>query len=158
MQEENETEVASLSDLLKPENVRIIDSVRDWKDAVRISLKPLEDGGYVEPRYAENVIKDTIELGPYYVLTDDVALIHARPEEGAIKKQLAVTLVHQPVVFNETSFPVRILFALAAEDSTSHIEVIKMLANFCMDESRVAAVTECTEPSDIYQILINSAE
>ena len=76
-------EEASVTDLLRPENIQVVDSVANWEDAIRISLKPLIEGGYAEPRYADNIIADTRELGPYYVLTEDVALIHARPEGGA---------------------------------------------------------------------------
>ena len=82
-----------------------------------------------------------------------MALIHARPEEGAIKKQMAVTLVHRPVTFPEGSFPVRLLFALSAEDSHSHIEVIKMLASICMEESRVEDLATCETPEEIYRLL-----
>ena len=39
--------------------------------------------------YAKGIIDITNEMGPYYVLTDDVALIHGRPETGVLKKQLA---------------------------------------------------------------------
>lgn len=146
-------EEASVTDLLRPENIQVVDSVANWEDAIRISLKPLIEGGYAEPRYADNIIADTRELGPYYVLTEDVALIHARPEEGAIKKQMAVTLVHRPVTFPEGSFPVRLLFALSAEDSHSHIEVIKMLASICMEEFRVEDLATCETPEEIYRLL-----
>lgn len=147
----------SITDLLKPENIQVFERADSWQDAIRLSLATLERNGYVEPRYADNIIKDTLKLGPYYVLTEDIALVHARPEEGAIKKQLAVTLIHEPVIFSEDTFPVRILFALAAEDNTSHIEAIQLLASFCMDEERVAAVIRCTRPEEIYAILIQDA-
>lgn len=34
-------------DLLKKENVQIVESATDWKDAIRISVQPLEQHGYV---------------------------------------------------------------------------------------------------------------
>ncbi len=148
-----ELDAQGIEELLRPENIRIVEEVSSWEDAIRVACRPLVEGGYAEPHYAENIIKDTEELGPYYVLTEDVALIHARPEEGAIRKQMAVTLVRQPVVFSEESFPVRILFALAAEDADSHIEVIRMLANICMDEERVRQLAECATTAEAYRML-----
>ena len=68
-------------------NIQILDHIDDWKEAVHISMKPLEDKGYVEPRYAEEIIRNTEEIGPYYILTEDIALIHGRPEQGVLKKQ-----------------------------------------------------------------------
>jgi len=147
---------ATIEDLLKPENVQIMDGVSDWREAVRISLAPLERGGFVETRYAENIIADTLEIGPYYVLTDDIALIHARPEEGALKKQLAVTLLRRPVSFGEGMNSVRVLFALAAEDPNSHIEAIRLLANFCMDEEKVKRLIACVSSEEIYCLIMDS--
>lgn len=147
---------ATIEDLLKPENVQIVDGVEDWCEAIRISLAPLERGGFVEARYAENVIADTLRLGPYYVLTDEIALIHARPEEGALKKQLAVTLLRHPVSFDGESESVCVLFALAAEDPNSHIEAIRLLASFCMDEEKVKRLIDCTSSEEIYRLLMDS--
>ena len=87
-------------------NVRILDRVEDWQQAIHVSLEPLICGGYVEPRYADEIIRSTEEIGPYYVLTEDIALIHGRPEQGVIRKQLAVTVVREPVRFSEDCFPV----------------------------------------------------
>ena len=46
-----------------------------------------------------------------------------------------------------------LLFALSAEDSHSHIEVIKMLASICMEESRVEDLATCETPEEIYRLL-----
>ena len=80
-------------DMLKKENVQILDHVDDWKEAITVSLRSLEEQGYVTPDYAKGIIDITNEMGPYYVLTDDVALIHGRPETGVLKKQLATNQV-----------------------------------------------------------------
>lgn len=88
-------------DMLKKENVQILDHVDDWKEAITVSLRSLEEQGYVTPDYAKGIIDITNEMGPYYVLTDDVALIHGRPETGVLKKQLAVTVLRKPIKFSE---------------------------------------------------------
>ena len=72
-----------MKDMVKLQNIQIKDSVDTWEDAVRVSLKPLVDGGYAEPRYAENVIADIKNVGPYVVLTGDIALIPAGEGGGA---------------------------------------------------------------------------
>ena len=37
-----------ISEMLRKENIQILDHIDDWKEAVHISMKPLEDKGYVE--------------------------------------------------------------------------------------------------------------
>lgn len=86
-----------ITEMLKRENVRLADSVDSWQDAIKLAIAPLNEGGYVEDRYADEIIRATNEMGPYYVLTEDVALIHGRPEDGCIKGQLAVTVLKKPV-------------------------------------------------------------
>lgn len=147
-----------MKDMVKLQNIQIIDSADTWEDAVRVSLKPLVDGGYAEPRYAENVIADIKDVGPYVVLTDDIALIHARPEEGAIKTQMGLTLLRNPVHFEGSDSDVTLLFALAAQDSTSHVDAIRVLASFCMDESKVEQLKSCTTPEKIFNLLMAESE
>lgn len=150
----NKDNVATLDQLLQKKNVQLINKVANWQEAVRISLKPLEKGGFVDECYAENIIKDVYEVGPYFVLTDKIALIHGRPEKGAITQQLAITVLKKPVFFLDSTSPVRILFALAAENADSHIEAIKLLATFCMDESNVDKLLELENVDDIYKHLM----
>ena len=146
-----------IQEMLKPENVRIAQSVDTWQDAIRLAVAPLREGGYVEPRYEDEIIRATNEMGPYYVLTEDVALIHGRPEDGCIKGQMAVTVLKQPIKFSEDSFDVRLLVALAAEDSNSHIEAMQVLAGIFMDEQKIASIVESDDTQAIYQAFIDGA-
>lgn len=144
-----------ISEMFKKENIQILECVENWQQAVHLSLKPLEAGGYVEPRYADEIIRSTEEMGPYYVLTDDVALVHGRPEQGVIKKQLAVTIVREPVVFSEDSYPVRILIALAATDSNSHVDVMRVLASIFIDEEKIKTLANSKSAEEIYEFFLN---
>ena len=36
-----------IADMLKKENIQIIDSIPDWREAIRVSVQPLVDTGYV---------------------------------------------------------------------------------------------------------------
>ena len=146
-----------ITEMLKRENVRLADSVDSWQDAIKLAIAPLSEGGYVEDRYADEIIRATNEMGPYYVLTDDVALIHGRPEDGCIKGQLAVTVLKKPVKFSEDSFDVRLLVALAAEDSNSHIEAMQVLAGIFMDEDKIAQIVALDDADEIYQEFMGAA-
>lgn len=143
-----------ISEMLKRENVRILDRVEDWQQAIHVSLEPLIRGGYVEPRYADEIIRSTEEIGPYYVLTEDIALVHGRPEQGVLEKQLAVTVVREPVQFSEDSFPVRLLIALAATDADSHLDVMQVLASIFLDESKIRELVEAASTEEIYERLL----
>ena len=42
--------------LLKKENVQICETADNWRDAIRISVRPLEQGGYVESCYKDGIL------------------------------------------------------------------------------------------------------
>lgn len=147
-----------IADMLKKENIRIMEEVNDWKDAIHISLQPLLDGGYITENYEKAILECTEKYGPYYVLAEDFALIHGRPEDGVLEKQLAITIVRKPVVFEGCSFPVRVLIALGASDSNSHLDTMKVLSSIFMDEAKISKLVNADEPQQIYELLITSEE
>lgn len=139
-----------MQSMLKKENVRIVPKVEDWRQAVQISINPLIEGGYVEPRYVDGVLENTAQYGPYYVLAPDLALIHARAEQGVISRQLAVTLLREPVRFSPDGYPVRLLIALAAEDPESHAQCLKRLAAIIGDDELMAQILEAQSCDELY--------
>ena len=51
-----------------------------------------------------------------------------------------------------------LLFALAAQDSTAHVDAIRVLANFCMDELKVEQLKSCSTPEEIFNLLMAESE
>ena len=45
-------------DMLKKENVQILDHVDDWKEAITVSLRSLEEQGYVCLLYTSDAADD----------------------------------------------------------------------------------------------------
>ena len=144
----------TMSDMLKRENVQIVDSCKDWEDSVHVAVQPLVDGGYVKPEYIDGIIQNAKELGPYFVLVPDLALLHARPEQGTIKKQLAVTVVRKGVEFKKGE-PCRVIVTLAAEDSDSHIDVMRILASMFADPANIEKVATAEAADDVYSLFVN---
>lgn len=137
-------------EVLKEKNCRIIDEAKTWKDAVRIAINPLEEEGDVNPCYKEEVIKNVEELGPYFILAPGIAMPHARPEQGAVRTQIAITLLRNPVIFTEGEEPVHLLIALAAADNNSHLETLSRIAEVLQDDEKTKSLFEATTPGQIY--------
>lgn len=144
-----------ISVLLQKRNVQIVDSVKDWQEAVYRATRNLIDQGYVTENYPKKIIEMTEKHGAYYVLCPDVALVHARPEDGVIQKQLAVTLVKEPVTFKGKKDTVRLLITIAAEDSQSHLEVIQQIAELISDEERIQSLTEIEDAECLYEEFVS---
>jgi PTS system ascorbate-specific IIA component len=148
-------EHAMISDMLQKKNVQILESVSDWQEAIDISTQALIEQGYITANYPKAIIELTEKYGAYYVLCPDVALIHARPEDGVIHKQLAVTLVKKPVKFKGKEDQVRLLITLAAEDSESHLRVLQHIAEILSDQQRIASFMKIEDTDHLYQKFIS---
>lgn len=140
-------------ELLKQENVRIIDKEINWEEAIRISIEPLENGGYVKPEYKEAIIANVKKLGPYIVLTDDIVLPHARPEQGVVDSQLAVTLFRNPVEFNAEYPSTRLFIALAAKDGENHLKALASITELFQDEEKIQDMLSSVNTQSLYQKL-----
>lgn len=138
-------------ELLKQENVQIFDKATNWEEAIRISVEPLEKGGYVEPRYKEEIVANVKELGPYIVLTEDIVLPHARPEQGVNESQLAITLFRNPVAFNEDYSSTRLFIALAANDGEKHLQALAAITELFQDTEKIHTILLSKDTESLYQ-------
>ncbi|WP_371362760.1 Transcriptional regulator ManR [Sporomusa rhizae] len=124
----------ALSDLLTGDRIELDVEAADWKEAIRAAGQLLLKTGCVEDAYIQAMITVVTELGPYIVLWPGIALPHAGTESGV--RQLGISLVRlkHPVCFGHPeNDPVRMVIALAAVDSSSHVmallELTSMLGN-----------------------------
>ena len=137
-------------DLLKKENVQIVESATDWKDAIRISVQPLEQHGYVESRYKEEIISNVESMGPYIVLAPYIALPHARPAQGVKESQIAVTLLQNEVRFAGEEKPVKLLIALAASDNNRHLDALMSISEILQNEDTVQKILNSKDKEELY--------
>ena len=145
-----------LESMLVLDNIAIYDKAENWIDAITKAVTPLVEHGFVEARYIQSIIDNTRQYGPYYVLAPELALPHARPEQGVLKKQIGVTLLRHPVKFSEDGYEVRLLITLAASDSQSHLEALQTLSEIMMDESRMAHILKAKTREEILWLFTQS--
>ncbi|MDA3134976.1 PTS sugar transporter subunit IIA [Atlantibacter subterraneus] len=129
----------------------------DWREALAIAIEPLIRHGAAQAAYLDGVIENTLAWGPYYVVAPGIALPHARPEQGAMHNQIAVTTLQQPVTFgHEECDPVWLLIALTATDANRHIATIQRISQWLGDEAFITALRHADDDSALYQLLKQS--
>ncbi|HBO61275.1 MAG TPA: transcriptional regulator [Olsenella sp.] len=143
-----------MASMLKRENVQIVEKVDSWEESVHVAVQPLVDQGYVESRYIDGIIDNAKEFGPYFVICPDLALLHARPDQGVLKRQLAVTVLREPIRFKEEGPDVRVLVTLAATDADGHIEVMRRLATMFCDPDNITKIAEAATADEIYDFFV----
>lgn len=143
-----------LTDWINETNLNMVTHVEGWQKAVAIAVQPMVEAGAVEPRYLQAIYDMHREIGPYYVLGEGIAMPHARPEEGVIKTALSLLIISEGVSFDSPdNDPVYVVFALAAVDSHSHIEMIASLSQLFCEEETVGKLRYARTKQDVLAIL-----
>lgn len=131
--------------------VQITDRVENWQSAVALSLEPLLKAGYVEPRYLDAIYAATEEFGPYYVLAPKIAMPHAKPENGVLKKAITILLVKEPFKFSESGFDVQLVVSLAPIDSQTHLDSLVKLSEIFDDEAVLDEILNASSNEELYE-------
>lgn len=125
--------------LLSRDAIALQVDAKDWKEAVKAGTDMLVRANTIEARYYDEIIKNTEELGPYYLLAPGLAMPHARPEGGVIENSFALVTLKEPVVFGDPdNDPIDILITLAARDAkTQNEEAIVQVVTLLDSEETV---------------------
>lgn len=133
--------------------IQVLSNVKDWKEAITIAANPLIEQNKIESRYIQAMIKNITELGPYVVIMPKVAMPHARPEDGVKETGLSLLKVNNGVSFSETKEDVKIIFVLAAKDSSSHIDLIMKLTDLLDDEEKMGKIFQSEKIEEILEVI-----
>lgn len=139
-------------DILQRKNTRIVTGAKDWKDAIRISVAPLVEQGFVKSCYSDAIIANVEKLGAYFLLAPGVAMPHARPEQGIIDTQISLTLFREPVRFIGKEEDTSLFITLAAADNEKHIDAMSAIAAALADETKIDKLCNAKDAETLYTI------
>jgi mannitol/fructose-specific phosphotransferase system IIA component (Ntr-type) len=143
-----------LSDVVKPDVVRVGVQARTREEAIKAAGRILVECGIAEERYIAAMLSVCDQLGPYIVLVPGVAIPHAAPEDGALGVGLAVAVLAAPVSFGHPdNDPVHTVIAFASSDQTRHMGVLSALARFLGDPGRCERMAHARCAQDVIDLL-----
>lgn len=138
-----------------PDRALVYQSVNNWSEAIDLVGAVLVREGNATAGYVQ-AIKDSILApgGTYIDLGFGIALAHARPEQGVLTTGIAVLRLVEPVLLaDDPAHPISVFIGLAAQDSATHLGVMKQLARVLTDESARTALLGATTPEEIVTAL-----
>jgi PTS system ascorbate-specific IIA component len=144
-----------LKDLLK-ENFIDLDIVAStWEESIRLAAQSLLREEFITEQYIDNMVESVNQLGPYMVIMPHIAFAHAKPGPSVLKPGISLSRLVNPVKFNSKhNDPVKVIFTLAANDGSSHMQGLSDLAMFLSD-STVIDLLENGTKDEILDILKN---
>ncbi|MCI1898258.1 MAG: PTS mannitol transporter subunit IIA [Enterobacterales bacterium] len=137
-------------------SITIKKSAQNWQEAIDLSMASLLRNDYVNEDYVQAIKDSTLNNGPYYILAPGVAMPHARPEFGALKTGMSLTLLKEGVTFSDTNEPVKLLIGLSAADADSHIGAIQALSELLSEDDQLASLLNCHTEKQLADIIAHA--
>ena len=78
-----------------------------------------------------------------------IAMPHARPEQGALKTQIAVTLFRNEVTFNREDAKANLFITLSAADADTHLQVLMKISELLQDEDKAAKILKSADANEL---------
>ncbi|MCM5558916.1 phosphoenolpyruvate--protein phosphotransferase [Pleomorphomonas sp. JP5] len=145
----------STKPLLAPELTRIKAAPTNKEAAIREACTLLADGGYIDPAYADSMMRREDVAETY--LGHGVAIPHGmNADRGLIKHNgLAILQIPGGLTWNDGQ-TVKLVVAIAAQ-SDDHIAVLRRLTRLFQDEAALEALFEVDDPMAIIAALDETA-
>lgn len=141
-----------LKQLLK-NNIQVLENIDNWEDAIKYASIPLLEKKTIEDRYVRSMIENIHELGAYIVLMPRIAMPHSRPENGVNITSMSLLKLNKGVSFSKNKEDVNLIFILAAEDNTSHMDAIIELTDLLEDEKKIEQIIGAKNSEIIYNLI-----
>ena len=139
---------------LEPGLIALDVEAADGAAAIRAAGQLLVDAGAAESRYIDAMVASFEEKGPYFVLAPQIALPHAKPEDGVKEASVSLVRLREPVVFGHAkNDPVALVFALGASSSEEHITMLRKLTTLLNNPAHVQQLKDAPSPEAITQLL-----
>lgn len=132
-------------------NIQTVDFVKDWEESIKIASKPLLEKKIIEEKYVEAMIESIKKLGFYIILRENLAMPHARPEEGAIDTGISLLKLNQPVNYGDEK--VYLVIVLASKDSDSHTEILMKLVELFQDDESIEELIKAETIEEIRRVV-----
>lgn len=144
--------------LIDNNSIKLQAKASNWREAIKIGTDMLMASGAIQPSYHDAIISSVEELGPYICIAPNLALPHARPENGVIRTAFALVTLEEPIYFEGEDEPVDVLITLAGSSSDEHMEGLMEVTQVLDDEDSETGVDldklrRCRSKTDVFNVI-----
>ncbi len=143
-----------LKDIIKKDYIKFTDLKLDWKDAIKLSAKPLVDDNVIKQGYVDNMIENVEEHGPYIDLGKGIAIAHAKNYENINKTGISILKLNVPTyILDEEAHKIDVLITLASKDDNEHLDYLAQLTTILSDEKALREFKTASTVEHVYNII-----
>lgn len=138
----------NLLEILSESKVVFKNRVKDWKEAIKISGRILEEHGAANSRYTKIMIDNIEKLGPYIIIDNNIALPHSQSMGNVYKTDLSLLILKEAVDIKGRM--AKIFFCFSTSDERNHLEILNDIYKLILRPNFMEKITNI----DSYQKLI----
>lgn len=128
------------------------------EEAIRAAGSLLVESGAADECYVQAMVDSYTEKGPYFVLAPQIALPHAKAENGVNEASVSLVRLKRPVAFGHSANdPVDLVFALGSSSNAEHIALLRRLTRMLNDPRNIEAIRNAKQYTDIENVIARSA-
>lgn len=147
-----------LSELLTKDTIRFSNKKLSWQEAIKLSARPLLEAGNISQKYIDSIIENVNENGPYINIGPEIALAHARPDQGVKRLGMSLLLLNHDIDLVDNKHKIRLIIVLAASDSSSHLKALSELAQILGNKDDVKTIMKAKKASEIEDLIKKGEE
>jgi PTS system ascorbate-specific IIA component len=120
-----------------------------WQELTLGVGQRLIELGLCDERYPDALVQNVVTNGPYLVIAPGLALLHARPDEGATTNGLVMGTSAHPIEFgHSTNDPVTLFIGLTATGDMEHLDMLQEVAQMLAAPGALDGLRSATSESD----------
>lgn len=148
----NKSREKNLIELLPKENIKIMNSVISWEEAINEAGKILLKNGYVTKEYILEMKDKIKQLGMYMIIDDKTLLPHGDISEKVLKTGLSYLQLKNEIIFPQ-NIPIKHIFALSTTNSEEHIKGLLELKKAFEENNLKEKLEKCESVEEILNII-----
>lgn len=137
-----------LLDWINEDNIKVIDKVENWEQAIRESGKFLIESNDIEKEYITKIIDVANNFGVHFILDNGVAIPHGEVKKNVNKSSISILYVKEPVVFPEGK-KAQLFFLIAAKTTKDHVKSIEDIISFVSHKEYVDKVLKSNTAEEL---------
>lgn len=139
--------------LLQLETVDLDRKAENAIDAIRLAGNLLVHANKVTFEYVDAMVRNYTDIGPYIVIAPNIAIPHARPEDGVQQTGISLLRLSDSIEFgHESNDPVKLICAIAGTDQTSHLEMLKRISQVLGNREKLEMIMRANDKKDIVEL------
>lgn len=143
-----------LLDMVRENIIRLNIEAENWEEAVRLSYEPLLENGFITQKYIDETVRIMNSVGPYVVITKHTALLHTKPESGALSCAMGIGVLKNPINFGSAEHdPIKYVFSLSAIDNHTHLCAMAELLELFNDDKFFMFLNTANDSEEVIEYI-----